>query len=244
MPTETNEPKTATLTGVAVASFTGTMTPSTITWASIIYLRAARRFSETATRLDDPSRLQGVPDGEQRAALIEELVNASLATVMIANSAIEASINELFLESSLVEPGGLFKGMPANASKLLHALWEHRLEWESVLAKCQVAAAVLGRPPLPTGGGATQQLVALIELRNALVHHKPVSVEHGKSSAQSDDKIERRISPFFAPSNLADATHPFRWNRCLGAGCARWAYNTAVSFQKEFFAHLGVDYPR
>jgi hypothetical protein len=52
------------------------------------------------------------------------------------------------------------------------------------------------------GAGAAQQLAALIELRNTLVHHKPVMVEHGRESHESDDPIERKLNGRFELSRL------------------------------------------
>ena len=143
----------------------------------------------------------------------------------------------------LVPPGQWFKGIPGDVSRSLFDAWEHGAERYEVVTKCQLATALAGKRRLNFGGSSFQQLTHLIALRNALVHHKRAVVEHGKPSAESDDDIERRICTSFPRSRLCDESYPFRWNGCMGAGCAQWAYKTAVAFERDFFGHLGIGYP-
>jgi hypothetical protein len=81
-------------TASSAARATASVKASTITWASGLYLRAAKHFATLATTLDDPARTDG-KEREDVDSMIAELVNVSLATVMIANSAIERPGNDL-----------------------------------------------------------------------------------------------------------------------------------------------------
>jgi hypothetical protein len=228
--------------GIAIATSIAKVTASTITSGSMLYIAAAKRFSNRAADLDDAGKLVGLSQ-KGKEGLIADLVDASLAAVLVSNLAVEAILNELFLESNLVPPGQWFKGIPEDVSRALFDEWKQGADRDDVVTKCQLAAKLAGKPPLNFGGGSFQQLTHLIALRNVLVHHKPAVVEHGKPSAESDDDIEKRICRSFPRSQLCDESYPFRWNRCMGAGCARWAYETAVAFERDFFAHLGIGYP-
>jgi hypothetical protein len=208
----------------------------------MLYIAAARSLSKRAVDLDDPGQLAGL-DQTGKEELIAELVRTALAAVLFSNLAVEAILNELFLEGSLVPPGHWFKGVREDVSRGLFDEWQQGAARDNVVTKCQLAARLAGKSPLNFGGGSLQQLTHLIELRDALVHHKPTVVEHGRPSAESDDDIEKRIFRSFPRSRLCDESHPFRWNGCMGEGCARWAYETAVNFERDFFRHLGIGYP-
>jgi len=121
-------------------------------------------------------------------------------------------------------------------------------EWQTVdmyelKTKCQIATAIAGKPRIDFGCGSSQKMSALIDLRNTLIHHKPITVEQGKPVSESDDWIEKRLHKHFEASRLC-FDYAFRWNKCLGSGCARWAYETALDFQRHFFVLLETDYPR
>jgi len=214
---------------------------STVTSASIIYFDAARRFSERAVVLDDPVIFDAL-DRNGQEARAGELVDSTLAAVLTANSAIEAVINELFVERALFPASSpWFKGLPDDVGKAFADAWENGVERYEVVTKCQIAAAIAGKKRIDFGAGAPQRMTLLINLRNALVHHKPISLEGGKEPHESDDAIERKLNGQFVLSRICP-THTFRWRGCLGAGCANWAYETATAFQRDFFAHLGTDY--
>jgi len=215
---------------------------SSISSGSIIHMRAARRFAEVAARLDIPGGLSGL-DPSAREVAIGELMDISLAAVLAANCAVESVVNELFVDRTLFGQQHWFPGLRDDIGFALASAWRG-VERYDVITKCQIATAIAGKPRLNFGSGSAQQLGALIELRNALVHHKPISVEHGRPAHDSTDAIERKLHGKFELSRLCDCSYTFRWVRCLCSGCASWAYDTAANFQKDFFSLLGTDYPR
>jgi hypothetical protein len=75
-----------------------------------MYVRAAKQFSDQASVLDTPEKAVGKTDSEIDA-LVAELSHTSLAAVMIASAAVEASVNELYLESGLMLPGDVFQAV-------------------------------------------------------------------------------------------------------------------------------------
>jgi hypothetical protein len=217
------------------------MKMSTVTAASIMYFDAARRFSERAVVLDDPVIFDAL-DRNGREARAGELVDSTLAAVLTANSAIEAVINELFVERDLFPASSpWFKGLPDDVGKAFADAWKNGVERHSVVIKCQIAAAIAGKKRIDFGAGAAQRMKLLIDLRDALIHHKPISLEGGKDPHDSDDAIQRKLNRQFELSRIS-STHLFRWRGCLGAGCANWAYETSTTFHRDFFAHLGTDH--
>jgi hypothetical protein len=219
----------------------GTARAFVTTSASNMYIEAARRFSERATVFDDPAMFDTL-DKSGKHLRESELVDSVLAAVLTANSAVEAVVNELFVEQALF-PGNSpwFKGLSDDVGKAFADAWKNGVERYELVTKCQIATAIAGKERLDFGAGSAQRLQRLIDLRNALIHHKPVALEHGKRPHESDDALERKLNGQFELSRICP-THTFRWYGCLGAGCAKWAYETATAFERDFFAHLGATY--
>ncbi len=223
------------------------MVKITITaFASVTFNIAGRVHADRATELDDVGAVTGLavndPAFEKRST---ELQAAALGSVLCSFMAVEAILNELYMESDLLPPGTNFKGIPPAIAKALLDSWNSGADRWPIVTKCHVAAATFGVAPLDFGNGIAQQFLHVLRLRHALVHHKPVSVEHGKPVATSDDKLERDLHKVFDHAEIWKGRGvSFRWAGCMGAGCARWAHETSTAFQAEFFSRLGVAYPR
>ena len=214
-----------------------------ITYASLLYAGSAQRISRQAQELDDPETW-GAADADGRARIEAELLDAALGAVTTANFAVEATVNELYLDASLFPNGGMFKGLTQDIRQALFDSWRHGAEWQSVVTKCQIAAAICGKPRIEFGRGIGQQMDKLIKLRNSLVHHKPVPIEGRGPRHESDDDIERLLNHSFERARIWDGRGvQFRWNGCLGGPCARWALEVSTGFMREFFGQLGTTYP-
>src|SRR5262245_1018885 len=101
----------------------------TIAHASIIFASAAHRFSLDAQRLDNPE-IYNTLDERGRGRIEAELLDISLAAVLTANLAVEATVNELYLDVSLFpgEGNGMFKGLTLDIRRALFDAWEHGAE--------------------------------------------------------------------------------------------------------------------
>lgn len=211
---------------------------------SMTFNAAARRFSERAIKLDDRSTAPefGTPQFDELAGDIQAM---SLAAVVSSYMAVEAILNELFMEFELYgRPGVLFPGVRPEVARALNDSWNSGADRWPIVTKCHVAAATFNIAPLDFGQGVAQQFGLLRRLRDELVHHKPMQVEHGKPVASSDDSLERALHGRFDRARIWEGRGvAFRWADCLGAGCARWAHATSTGFQQELFARLGVAYP-
>jgi len=209
-----------------------------------MYIDAARRFAESAERLDNCDQFDALdsPGKELRAS---QLVDAALAAVLTANSAVEAMVNDLFVERILfpaANSGPWFKGLSKDVTAAFADSWNGGTEWRNLVTKCHIAADIAGKPRMNFGSGYAQRMTLLIDLRNTLIHHKPISVEHGLEPLKSNDALERSLHQQFERSRICDNSYTFRWYGCLGAGCARWAHETTAGFIREFFKHFGVSY--
>jgi hypothetical protein len=216
----------------------GEVTLSTITFASVMFFRAAKDFAAKAVELDDPDKIQNL-ESAARGKHIETLVDSSLGAVLMAYTAVEALINEFYLEGKLTDPAqSAFKGKSPELSVALVDCWAST-ERTSIIAKFHLAAALAGARRPSFGKGAGQRFRKLKGLRDALIHHKPASVIGGKTGAESTDEIERLLANEFATSKICE-THTFRWYKCLGAGCAEWSCTTAKEFVTEYFDGLRI----
>ena len=231
--------KTVALSGQMIATSSGRASISTTAMASMIYNQGAERFSKVAKTLDDESVFNAAGEVE-RNRIATELQETSLAAVIMASLAVEAAVNELFLDHELFGRSIWFKGIPDDVAKALSGAFDTEVDTYPTMVKCQIALAIAGKSRLDFGRGAAQEMRLLIELRNALVHHRPVTVAHGNPPHESKDLVERQLAKRFSLAKIFGNTAPFRWRGCLGAGCAEWATKTSKGFQKEFFDQLGA----
>jgi hypothetical protein len=209
------------------------------TGATSLYMGAARRFARAADVLDNRETFdtEGEPRRSQRS---HELIETAVAAVVLSYSAVEAVINELFVERDHFDQAVWFPNLEPNISRRLHQAWSDSIERLNPIDKAKVALAIADCT-IDWEGGAAQELLVLHALRNALLHHKPFSVEPNVTQ----DKLEMRLRGRFELARIwAGANINYRWGGALGAGCAVWAYRTAEGFQAEFFAALKCDYPK
>ena len=214
-----------------------------ITLASLLFTRGAARFADSAELLDDLSIFDAACP-EQRDNLSDSLLDAALASVLMSYMGAEAKLNELYMEHSLSpEVSHWFPGLEPQLAARFEAAWNAGAMKLSPIEKVDLALVIAGVPPLDWATPIPQRFRLLHTLRNDLVHHKPLSVRHGQVSADSDDKLERKLHTQFDSARIwTGKGAAYRWNGCLGAGCARWATVTTHAFFALFFGRLGIDY--
>jgi hypothetical protein len=196
----------------------------TVAAASLVFLHAADRFAATSKRLDDKTAFDAAAKPEQDR-IAGELADAALAAVLTSYLAVESKINELYMEYSIFpDKAHWFEGLDRNLARRLGMAWNAGVIKLNPMDKADMALTIASTTSLDWTQGAPQAFLLLHALRNDLVHHKPIRVEHGKASYESDDRLERK----------------FRWGGCLGDGCARWSLTTAKNFLDLFFGTLNV----
>jgi hypothetical protein len=213
------------------------------TSSSLVHLQSAKHLLSHAKSLDDAEKYLAAPDPE-RSRIANELIATSFGATVASYFAVEAIVNELFIEHEIFPSGHWFPGLDRSLASRLNQAWELSFRKLSPMEKCDMALLLAQKSPLNWGRDAAQRFLLLHELRNALAHAKPESFEHGKNPTESDDRLERKLCTQFPPSTIYGRSKvAFRWGGCLGKGCALWAYQTALDFQQEFFSALGTDYP-
>ncbi|HZF30399.1 MAG TPA: hypothetical protein VE907_14880 [Gammaproteobacteria bacterium] len=179
--------------------------------------------------------------GERQRAH-QKVRHYTIGAVMAAVASLEGMVNE-FLDNALSLPGTI-RERPSNITddviRKLAAINRKKDLRTNALENMNVVLSRAGLAAIEPGSGVGQQVSALIDLRNELVHHVPVAHPHGRSVGQNDlSPIQRTLRGKFKPSTMADPDSSFIWQRCLSADCARWAVLTAEAAENAWSAAIG-----
>lgn len=214
------------------------------TSAAILFAQTAARMCKLAVKLDDVAEFEKLGP-TQKSDYAEQLRDFSLSAVIASYSHVEATMNELYLDTILFDRPHAFPGVGTNMAARFKGAWNAGAEKLNPIEKIDLALALAdlsGR--IDWGASHAQSFVLLHDLRNTLIHHKPKTVEHGKAGAQSDDRIERRLHTKFSAARIWEGKGAaFRWDGCLSGSCALWAYQTAKGLVADVCGALGTAYP-
>jgi hypothetical protein len=101
-------------------------------------------------------------------------------------------------------------------------------ERSSILDKYDHVLKLAGRAPMNRGVDPAQSAVVLVALRNYFVHYKPETIGRG---GLIYPRLEKRLQGRFVENrHMAGTTNPWFPDRAVGAGCAKWAHETARAF--------------
>jgi hypothetical protein len=167
----------------------------------------------------------------------EESRSYASGAVILAVAALEATINELYLESADRNQNSL-PGIAHDRLDLMATLWEEVDEF-SILKKYEMALVACGKEPLLRGAEPYQSAKGVVDLRNALVHFKP----EWAGDLDRHSKLEDQLGKKFQACVLASqATGTMVWfpHKCLGAGCASWSIDSVRRFVGEFCGRMGI----
>jgi hypothetical protein len=167
----------------------------------------------------------------------EECKTFSVAAILLAVSALEASINELFLEAIDANRNSL-KSLSDDQLSVLAVLW-HEVEQYSTLSKYQVVLAACGQEKMEHGSDPYQSAHALTRLRNALVHFKPEWDDEAKQHLALEQLLKGRFPDSRLTANIPGRMQWFP-GKCLGAGAAIWAVEVVKDFSNEFCNGLQI----
>lgn len=167
----------------------------------------------------------------------DETRSNALAAVLLAAASLESSVNE-FYQQAVDRDGNALKSLSETQMRLLAELWPE-IEKLSPVRKHQIALVAMGHEPMSKGQEPYRSADGLMRLRNALVHFRP----EWDDELKDHRSLEQRLSQLFPVSALADrAKGQMVWfpHKCLGAGCAVWAIESAVRFSQQFVNTLGI----
>ncbi len=155
-----------------------------------------------------------------------ELYQSAISVAVLTTAFLETYANEMWFEGGTLAP----QMEPAAMAAVLKAI-----EKRPVLEKFDVALAFRTGRRLDLSAGECQDVSALIQLRNQLLHFSPEWLDE-----QSDhEKLSKRLaykchaSPFFVGS---ERLFPRAW---ASAASTAWALRTAVRFVHVFSAESG-----
>lgn len=222
------------LTSVGATALAGSVGAEHRNYFSTHHIQAAAYFTRQAKAIET-----------ERAGSTEfspEHRSYAMAAVFFAVSFLEAGVNELFADASDGQKERL-AGLPEDTIILMAEMWHQgipRTARYPVLEKYAIALSLARRPALNRGQAPWQPAQALVQLRNALVHYEPESIE-ADSTKQPDEAhpLERTLKGLFAPNPLTSAGNPFYPDKVLGHGCAAWAVRSATGFADAFAKLLG-----
>lgn len=211
---------------------------STLTSTSIVFARRAVSLS-SASGWDRVSEFTIQHQIENRR-VIEQTIGA----IIVAVAGVEGMINEILAGSTdRFSQRDSMKNVDERAYARWARLWDEGAFSRGVnaLEKCQLALAAADLPSLRSDCQPVEDMKVLITLRNELVHSDPKFRPHGSDLTQKErDSLERKLTGKFKLNELVPKHEPFIWQRCLGAGCAKWSVETVSAFENEFFSALGI----
>src|SRR5262249_45825314 len=106
---------------------------------------------------------------------------------------------------------------------------------ENALERYQLVLHLLRKDPVPRGRKIWENAVAVVRLRNELVHYKSrwgSELDQSKFFRALKNKGHKR------PSFITGSANFFP-HECLSSSCAAWAVGSCVSFLDAFYSNLG-----
>lgn len=154
----------------------------------------------------------------------EEVLQHSLAVCTLTVASLEGFVNEVYFE------GGILKSTVNDSASIELS---EILERESILRKYSVALSLVSGKRLDMGEAITQNISALIKLRNAIVHFCPEWMEEQDKHEKLSKLLEHKFhqSEFLAGEPIfprAWASHSF----------SVWAISSTINFIDYFYNEI------
>lgn len=198
------------------------------------HLRAAQFMAESCQRREQ----RCVEDG--RTGIDSETRSYALAAIMEAVAFLEAALNQLWhqaIEYGATMSSPYLEGLDQPVVNLLRELGgNNRVERAlGILEKYDLTLLCAGREPIDKGRTPGQDVKALINARNALVHYKPEL--HWEDEAHN---LETQLRHLVPPNPLMKGGGPWFPHHLLCAGVAQWACAKSVELVDEWNQTLGL----
>ncbi|MHA1540471.1 MAG: hypothetical protein ACTSXL_00755 [Alphaproteobacteria bacterium] len=218
---------------------------------SLNHRRLSKRFSEKTKKLE--KELKDIKLDSNTGGLFAEHREYCISTIIHSFCYLEAYINEVITNSVLKGKIILFhssfietlKLTPENKHTEIRIENIHRekigftllskLNEDSCLDKYNTFLKIITGKKFTKGDEPYQSIEALRKLRNYFVHTK-----HETFSDSKTHKLEDLLKSKFDTNTLIheNSTNSFFPDKCLGAGCAIWAYISICNFVEEFQSRI------
>ena len=190
------------------------------------HIISAHHFAQSAEKIEELGGDVPQDDKWMYRAYVTAAVLSSVAYL-------SASINELYLEVRKLSQSG--QPHVRRELNLLVEAWP-RISRVQVLQRYQLALAVADADQYNPTRMPYHDADSLIRLRDALISYDAEwDDEKGKHHT-----LQERLAHRFEPSPLVSSRRPWFPDRCLGAGCAKWAVETVQVFTNDFYSRMAL----
>ncbi len=199
---------------------------------SDLLFNSAQMFAEKSRAIEDSEKTLKWPQPNHK-----QNYGYATAAVIMSAAAMEAAINEIY-DRSVDKRYDEFPLLNEGQVDLIAQLWPV-VEMASVLKKHDVALTAASLNIIEPGCEPRQSAAALIALRDTIMHYKPEWDDQLKKLKSHEDRLTGKFPLNQLTDNLSGHMLWFP-GRCLGAGCAKWACDTAYDYHVAFVERLGV----
>jgi hypothetical protein len=195
---------------------------------SSAYLWSAEHHTRRAQDIEDAGSGVSRFAMRHRAYVLDAVTDAA--------AFVEAAVNEV-LQDVADSHGSYVANLGEAAHSSLAKYWAGSSEAKT-LDKYDAVLAALGHAKLNRGGEPTQGMQILIRLRNHLIHYKPSD----RSSSFPPGQLEQQLTSrgFIDNALMTGSGNAWFPDHAFGAGCARWACDTARAFVDDWCRSLGL----
>ena len=165
----------------------------------------------------------------------------AIGAVLSAVTFLESLVNETFQDAADASDhlSGRIAPLGEKCIALMGQFWnasESGSRYVNMLAKYQMALLFAERVKLDEAARPFQDAKLLVVIRNKLVHFRPAWKTQGEIGRE-----ERMLAGKFDENALMVGTgNPWFPDKCLGAGCAEWAWKSSLSLADEWTSRLGI----
>ena len=159
----------------------------------------------------------------------DEILHNALGVVTLTAACIECYANQLYFDGTVV-PTPLAPGAITVVADMI--------DKAPPLQKYSAALVFRKGQALDLSVPTVQHVHALLLLRNAVIHFRPVVIDPNLTP----DKVSKALDKKFAPSPYfpTEGLYPRAW---ASHGFAVWAINTTVNFLDHFCVQAGIESP-
>jgi hypothetical protein len=164
-----------------------------------------------------------------------------ISAVLSSVAFLEATINEIFADS-IDHPTNL-QGL-SNIQLIAQMAKHSAIEQAKTINKYNLLLALCGKNEIELDRLPGQSIRILIDLRNELIHYKPVWLDSESNedySINNEPKISKSLRGKFPDNPLTGLGNPFFPDKALSYGCAKWAVTSGLAFTDEFYSRLGIN---